>query len=224
MGRPSTISPFSPSFADDVQPTYSGGMVSTMHSWGDASSAEYSESRGHSILHGLSSPNLFVRGHSMAATEAPFNTDDMIAQDWVSAIFPTPGSVAATAHPSSSLQANSTSTNSVSQGTAPLQVDGWPASTSLQTSTSNNSNSNNGATMNRTQPGPDVQRLRKRKAESDAENTRLCEAIFDVRAALTRADDVVEDALEMSSYFPPRLFGKLSELSDQIAWMKKRLS
>lgn len=222
MTRPPTIPPFSPSFADDIQPDYSGGIAGIMHSWGDATSVEYSESRGQSIFHGPSSPNLFARGHSMTATEAPFNTDDVVAQDWVSVIFPTSGSVAATARASSSLQADSTSTNSVSQGTAPLQVDFGPASTSHPTATGNNNN--NGATVNRMQPGPDVQRLRKRKAESDAENTRLCEAIFDVRAALTRADDVVEDALEMSSYFPPRLSEKLSELSDQIAWMKKRLS
>lgn len=73
------------------------------------------------------------------------------------------------------------------------------------------------------QTSQNLQRLRKRKAETEAENSRLLETTRNLRAELLRMDDILEDSLEKTEHFP-ELSRKLNDLSDMVASMSRKLT
>lgn len=66
------------------------------------------------------------------------------------------------------------------------------------------------------------ERLRKRKACSEAENVALMEANREIRQDLARMDSIVEYVLAIDE-LPAQVFEKLSEVSDLLVAMKTKL-
>lgn len=177
----------------------------------DASSAQHVDADGRFALAGPSLSSLFSRKYSLNATGPPPKTDARKAQDGVSSMSsPLPSVVTAQTFPP--VQADIRST-SIPQSTSVL--DTWPIPI-VQPLT------DDCTVMDHARPNLNVQRLKKRKAESEAENARLHKINRDARAKLLRMDEIIEDGLEMSGQMP-ELYRKLAELSDEIASTKQIL-
>lgn len=150
---------------------------------------------------------------STATTDLSFDAFTWMAQDWASSEQTTAVS-AATEELVPTLQ----SSTSASTTQDMLALDDHSISMLFQAPTEDR------IASAPAQPSQDVQRLRKRKAESDAENTRLHETLRDIRAKVLQMDDIIEDVLQKSNQLPDELPEKMIELSDKVAWVRQRLS